>query len=270
LEQIVGRGPRSLERLNDSAGFAALKAVELPADDSASRLLELLQNYAIYAPDTPTLRGLEPDPQSREPVGLAGGKLPEAVLDLQRGPIRERLNEVLSLADWISRFSVSYTYQLPISESVPQPQRGLRFQDRYMREKRNVLSGYDASEGVLYVLFCSILALHPKSPKLFAIDNFDQAPNPRVARDFARMFCKWLIENGDRQALLTTHNPLVLDGLPLQDERVRLFAVDRSKRGYTVVNRVEVTEAIIKSANEGLPLSQQWVMGHFGGVPPGV
>lgn len=267
---IVGRGPRSIERLKDSAGFAALKAVELSADDPASHLLELLQNYAIYAPDTPTLRGLEPDPQSREPVGLAGGRLPEGVQDLRRGPNREQLNEILPLANWISGLAVLYTYQLPIAESVPQPQRGLRFVDRYMSEKRNYLSGYDASEGVLYLLFCSVLALHSKSPKLFSIDNFDQALNPRAARDFTKIFCNWLLETGDRQALLTTHNPLVLDGLPLQDDRIRLFAVDRSKRGYTIINRVEVTETILKSANDGIPLSQQWVMGHFGGVPTGV
>jgi hypothetical protein len=79
-----------------------------------------------------------------------------------------------------------------------------------------------------------------------------------------------MIERGDRQVLLTIHNPLVLDGLPLRDDRIRLFAVDRSKRGATVVNRVTITDAIMNSAEKGIPLSQQWVMGHFGGVPSGV
>lgn len=269
-EKLMGRSPKSSERLNKDIGFAALKAVEFTADDPASKLLEILQNYAIYAPDTPTLRGLEPDPQSREPVGLAGGNLPEGVLALIHNREFDLLNEVSPLAKWLLYFGVTYTRQLPISASVPQPQRGLRFVDRFMSENRNILSGYDASEGVLYLLFCTVLALHPNTPKLFAIDNFDQALNPRTAREFTRKFCEWLTSQNDRQVLLTTHNPLVLDGLPLQDSRIRLFAVDRTKRGDTVVNRVEVSDILLKSAEKGIPLSQQWVNGHFGGVPSGV
>ncbi len=269
-KQIVGRGPRTYEQLNPNAGLAALKAVELKADDPAGKLLDMFRNYAIYSPDTPTLRGLEPDPQSREPVGLAGGRLPEGLLAIRYTDAQQYLTEMLSLAGWISSFGVSYTRQIPISESVPQPQRGLRFRDQYMSEGRNLLSGYDASEGILYLLFYSVLALHPKAPRLFAIDNFDQALNPRTAREFTRTFCQWLTNQKDRQVLLTTHNPLVLDGLPLQDDRVRLFAVDRSKRGHTVVNRVMVDEKLLEAAEKGVPLSQQWVMGHFGGVPSSV
>ena len=268
---IVGRGPHTYEQLNPNAGLAALKAVEMMADDPAGTLLDLLRNYAIYTPDTPTLRGLEPDPQSREPVGLAGGRLPEGLSTIRFAEAwRSHLPEILSLAGWVTNFNVTYTRQIPISESVPQPQRGLRFRDRYMSEGRNLLSGYDASEGIFYLLFYTVLALHPKAPGLFAIDNFDQALNPRTAQDFTHRFCQWLIEQEDRQVLLTTHNPLVLDGLPLHDDRVRLFAVDRSKRGHTVVHRVTVDERLLSAAKKGVPLSQQWVMGHFGGVPSSV
>ena len=269
-ERLVGRSPRANGQLNKDAGLAALKAVEFTADNPAGRLLELLRNYAIYAPDTPTLRGLEPDPQSREPVGLAGGKLPEGVSGLMNKRTSEHLLELYAQVDWLDFLGVSNTAQLPISSSVPQPQRGLRFVDRFMSNKRDILSGYDASEGVLYLLFCTVLALHPKTPRLYAIDNFDQALNPRTARDFTRKFCQWLLERQDRQALLTTHNPLVLDGLPLRDDRIRLFAVDRSRRGHTVVHRVVVDEKLLNAADKGVPLSQQWVNGAFGGVPSGV
>lgn len=269
--RVVGRSPASYSSLNENAGLAALKAVELAPEDSAGQLLDLLRNYAIYSVDTPTLRGLEPDPQSREPVGLAGGRLPEALQSLlQNGKGLGSLFDMLPLVDWLARVSVTYSKELPISASVPQQQKGLRFKDRFMTDGRNILSAYDASEGVLYLLFYTVLALHHNTPKLFAIDNFDQALNPRVAREFTRMFCNWLVESNDRQVLLTTHNPLVLDGLPLQDDRVRLFAVDRSKQGKTVVHRVEVNESLLKSARKGIPLSQQWVNGDFGGIPSDV
>ena len=78
--------PHPAKRLSKDAGFAALKAVELPDDDPAGKLLDLLREYAIYAPDTPTLRGIESDPISREPVGLAGGKLPEGVIGIDDVP----------------------------------------------------------------------------------------------------------------------------------------------------------------------------------------
>lgn len=264
-KKVAGRSTAS-SNLNPTAGLAALKLVEIFADDPAVKLMDALQTYAIYAPNTPTLRGLEPDPQSRTPVGLAGGKLLEGVRGIG-GPV---LKDVLQLVGWIQDIGVRDTSRLPISESVPQPQKGLLFRDRFMLEGRNILSGYDASEGVLYLIFCSVLALHPSAPKVFAIDNFDQALNPRIARAFTLQFCDWLLDRQYRQVLLTTHNPIVLDGLPLRDDRVRLFAVDRSKSGQTVVNRVEVNDSMLNSAEKGIPLSQQWVMGNFGGVPSGV
>ncbi|ETR72679.1 MAG: hypothetical protein OMM_07389 [Candidatus Magnetoglobus multicellularis str. Araruama] len=48
-----------------------------------AKLLNLLQNYAIYYPNTPVLRGITPDLQTRMPVGLTGGRLADAVKELQ-------------------------------------------------------------------------------------------------------------------------------------------------------------------------------------------
>ena len=41
-----------------------------------------------------------------------------------------------------------------------------------------------------------------------------------------------------KQMVLTTHNPLVLDGLALGNDDVRLFTVDRTEAGATVIRRV--------------------------------
>lgn len=269
--KVFGRSPRSQEKWNESAGLAALKAVEFAPEDPAGMLLDVLRKYAIYCPDTPTLRGLEPDPQSREPVGLAGGRLPEAVQRILYSPLGpDVMDAMFSLVGWLYGIGVSPTSLLPIAATVPQQQRALRFKDKFMAKGRDILSGYDASEGALYLLFYIVLALSPEGPRLFAIDDFDQALNPRIARDFTFQFCNWLLASGERQVLLTTHHPLVLDGLPLQDDRVRLFSVDRSKRGTTVIRRVEVSNLLLEAARGGIPLSQQWVNGHFGGVPPSV
>jgi hypothetical protein len=66
---------------------------------------------------------------------------------------------------------------------------------------------------------------------------------------------------------LTTHNPLVLDGLPLQDERVRLFTVDRDNRGRSIVRRFMVTEKHREMASKGWTLSRMWINKLIGGVP---
>ena len=137
-----------------------------------------------------------------------------------------------------------------------------------MRDGRNVLSGYDASEGALYVLFLAVISGHAKSPRLCAVDNADHGLNPRLARSLMEHVCKWYLEAEEpRQILLTTHNPLVLDGLPLQDDHVRLFTVSRTNSGRTSVRRVVVDDGMLKKAENGWTLSRLWVMGHLGGVP---
>lgn len=269
----VGRSQRLKLRLDPTSGYTALKAVELPEESLAGRLLKELRQFAIFAPDTTTLRGLDTDSQSREPVGLRGGRLAEAVKDvfgrlhLFRDHAPELYESVLELIDWADVVVSTSPDSVPVSKNIPQPTRILRFRDRFMADGRNYLSGYDASEGVLYVLFMTVLVHHRESPPVLAVDNFDHALNPRLAKALTRKVCDWMIARQDRQLLLTSHNPLVLDGLPLRNDAVRLFTVERSHRGKTVVRRVEVSKELLDKADQGVPLSQQWMMGTFGGVP---
>lgn len=266
----ISRSPATREARDKKRGYVALKSVELQDDDERSLLLTALQDYAIYDPDTPTLRGMVADPQTRAPVGLHGSRLPEAMRELSRANFAQATALVQDLADWVMAFGAYPSSDLPLSPSIPRQRMALKFRDRYMADKRDVFSAYEASEGVLYLLFGAVLALHPLAPKLLAIDNFDHALNPRAARTYTKQICDWLMEEDIRQFLLTSHNPLVLDGLPLLDDRIRLFAVDRTMAGKTMVTRVKVTEKIMAAAQNGIPLSQQWVMGNFGGLPKNV
>ncbi|GAB4448891.1 MAG: AAA family ATPase [Anaerolineae bacterium] len=233
---------------------------------------EILSDYAIFSPNTSTLRGTTPDITQRQPVGLAGGQLAEAVGELLDGK-RDAfgalgLDELFELLDWVDGIAVVSPSRELVSASVPTLRNIIRFTDRWMDKDSNQLSAYDASEGALYVLFALVLALHPKSPRLFAIDNFDQAMHPRLARATARIFCQQMLKaNPTRQALLTTHNPLVLDGLDLRDDRIRLFAVERNSYGATQVYRVQVSDEVLQATQAGLTLSNLWLMGRLGGVP---
>jgi predicted ATPase len=272
-EPIVTRTTTSAGKHNSEQGMAALKTVDLRPGDPALRLMSQLRGYSIFCPNTPSLRGLVQDVQSREPVGLAGGRLPEALAELletakKKPELEDILDEARALIDWAKDFSSESSVDVLLSPSAARSRLVIQFVDRYMNKGRNKLTGYDASEGALYVLFCAVLALHPRSPHCFAVDNVDQALNPRLARSLLAAICRWTKQlNGDRQWLMTAHNPAVLDDLPLDDDEVRLFAVDRNNKGYTEVRRIDVAKAIEKRPDKGWTLSRMWMEGYLGGVP---
>jgi predicted ATPase len=271
--KLASRGPNSRIKSNTDNGLAALKAVELNEDDAALVLIRRLQNYVIYSPTTPVLRGVAPETQPRQPLGLSGGRLPEAVLELLKSR-SENLrteaicSEALSLISWAKGYGSAPATHLPLSPSASSSPRVIRFVDKYMMESRNVLSGYDASEGALLILFLAVLAAHPKSPSFFAVDNADHGLNPGLATVLMKHFSDWILSSQDqRQILMTSHNPAVLDGLPLQDDRVRLFTVDRDNKGKTVIKRVVVDQKLLDMSAKGWTLSRLWMNKLIGGMP---
>ena len=265
--EIVSRGVRDKKNLDEAAGLAALKLVELESDDPASVLLKALQGYAIYTPNTPALRATVQDPQTRTPVGLVGGGLAEGFDALKRSVEEPRLDEVLELIDWVNDVSATESAGTLLSPSVPRAKRVLKFTDRFMAPTRNTLTAYDASEGALYVLFAAVLCLSPSAPSVFAIDNLDSALNPRLVTRLVARLDEWLrTGNPDRQLLFTAHNPAVLDGLDLDEADVRLFAVERTSAGHTTIRRIEVTPEL-RHLNKEYPLSRLWAMGNLGAVP---
>ncbi len=274
----VGRSPATTEAPNKEAGLAALHLVKVPPERPMAVLLRLLQGYVIYAPTTEVLRSVVPDQQQQAPVGLSGGRLPEAVRELlllrhsdvgEHGDYYDQLaRQAGELVDWASNISVGPPSPEILSPSVPSERSILRFRDRYMADGRNTLTAYDASEGALYVLLAAVLSAHPRIPGFFAVDNFDHSLNPRLAQRLIRRMCEWILAApAPRQVVLTTHSPLVLDGLDLTDDRVRLFTADRTSKGRTVIRRVVVDADMLRKAEEGWTLSRLWVMGMIGGVP---
>ena len=127
------------------------------------------------------------------------------------------------------------------------------------------------SDGTLYGMFLSMLATHKDTPRAFAVDNFAHPLNPRTARYFTVWFVEQIL-NSDRQVLIATHNPLVLDGLALDDDRVRLFTVSNEVRANeartTKVRRVPVRDlAACKRTYGEHAVSQRWIEGRLGGMP---
>ncbi|MCC6648924.1 MAG: AAA family ATPase [Polyangiaceae bacterium] len=274
-KSVASRGPsgraRALEQsvaLENNRSVTTLVRASQKTPLATRAMLAGLDGFAIFAPVTPVLRGIAPDTAPRSPVGLYGGQLAEAVALLatqERGA--RAIREALSMIDWAKSVTAGEPKRSFLSPSVPTSRIVVEFKDRFMGGGRNTLSGYDASEGALYVLFMLVLAAHSQSPRIFAVDNFDQALNPRTARELTRVFVSHALDE-DRQVLLTTHNPLVLDGLDLGGERVRLFTVGRDRAGHTKVKRVPVKNfAALKEKHGEHAVSRLWVEGRLGGMP---
>lgn len=224
-----------IEAADAQASYAVELTDEIIEHSPASALMDVLRDFSIYTPTTDTLRGLLADPQRREPVGLSGGRLPEAVA------------EVLQYCKSDKRAASAVAK---------------------VKELINWTTEYPVSEGELYVLLMLVLAVHPKAHDFLAIDNADHGLNPRLARALMECVCEWILgAPTDKQLLLTTHNPLMLDGLPLDNDEVCLFAVDRSRKGRTVVERVKVDVKQLFRDGEVWTVGRLWVNGHLGGMP---
>lgn len=269
-EQLWGRSGRSKENYNNTVGM-------LLTDQSESLIpikpeIDPFRNYAIYQPFTAALRGTAPDPQQSIPIGLSGGRLAEALEEIIHDEDGDLvlgdntgvyLNDILEVIDWADSISIGMPTKERVNAAISVNRRVLEFKDKYLKDNVK-FTAYDASEGALYILFMFCLALHPKSPSVFAIDNFDQAMHPQLARAVMRKVSE-VIQKQSKTLFLTTHNPLVLDGLDLRNDNVRLFAMNRSRKdGKVFLERIRVSSDLV---SEKMSLSQLWTSGRIGGVP---
>lgn len=265
-ENVFGRSNRSSVQLNNKVGYYALS--EKLNGEEYTDMGNYISGYGIYQPDTLTLRGNVADPTQVTPIGLNGGRLADAMEDLISIVDDEimfgtmSMDDVLELIEWASDIHIARPKKSNLNPGVPSTRQVIEFQDRFLKDKA-VFTGYDASEGALYVLFMLTLAMHPDVPGMFAIDSFDHALNPRLAKRITEVFSQLIIES-EKTVFMTTHNPLVLDGLNLADDRIRLFAINKNKHGYAELNRIQISQELLET---GQSLSRLWINGLLGGVP---
>ena len=68
----------------------------------------------------------------------------------------------------------------------------------------------------------------------------------------------------NKQVLITTHNPAILDGINLFDEKQKLFVVKREDQGDTKVEQIKLKPEV---KDKDLKLSEMWMRGILGGLP---
>jgi predicted ATPase len=269
--RLVNRHPEEDRKGDPETGLAALRLADMTPRSHVARFLNTLRSYSMYSPDSHVMRGMVADPQTREPIGLSGGRLPEAVGEiLDHPPIGSELKKAFRTS--LEYYNDLFVFNRNGKKEASGAAQSLGIVDRNFRKPPHggvyVLGANQVNEGTLYFLFLAVLCLHPSAPTLFAIENADHGLNPLLVKRLMTTMSTWLLDQDEKQVLMTTQNPLVLDGLPLQDDRVRLFTVDRDSRGATVVRRFVLTEKHRKMAEDkDWPLSRMWVNGLIGGVP---
>ncbi len=231
--------------------------------DSLSTFNFLIKDYIIYNLSTQILRGI--NPISREIPGIHGENLDLLINSFSKEEMAE-LVEHSYFISWLDDIIIDKEdrlkldgHKLDLSTSI------LYFKDKFMQKSNNIFSAENANEGILHILFYLALFISKKTPQIFAIDNIETALNPRLCRHLMEAIAK-LAKKNDKQVLITTHNPAILDGLNLHDDEQRLFTVSRNKQGHTKVKRLQL-KPDIKLNGKQLKLSELWMRGHLGAIP---
>ena len=265
-----------------------------------------MAQFAIYAPQTEFLREIKSGVVSDPPIGLHGEGLSSAVSTLliqyneayRNEAYRKRAKKPSSIGEgfaldlaqmqealklfllpgWAEEVRAeALNPLLKSSEMSASEGKVVFFLDRFMHEGRNTLSSYDSSEGTLYLLFIAILLCHAESPKIFAIDNIDNALNPLITRKVIEAMISIIKRKkgtkttlGPNQVFLTSHNPSSLDAFDLFDEDLRVFVVKRDDKGHTITKPLKPRKGWTKNDWDEYfqhrKLSHLWIDGEIKGA----
>lgn len=218
-----------------------------------------LSKFIIFSPENTSLREFLKDGQIL-PLGINGEgllKLMEVEF-VERGEEYQReLNDFLSVFGWFRAIDFVDNDTAGFS---------LEVSDRYICKKNNSFDIKGANEGFLFLMFYFALFSSSYTPSFFAIDNIDASLNPKLCRRLVEQL-NMLAVNHEKQVILTTHNPAVLDGINLDDDQQRLFIISRDDEGAT-----EIRRATKPRSHEKAPivkLSEAFIRGSLGGLPKG-
>lgn len=214
-----------------------------------------ITGFKIFSPNEMSLRRFDnPDNTSLgvDGTGLFSYLKKISLTDKGNNAIG-KIIECMGILDWFDNLNIAVANNLSGDNSI-------MLYDQYIDQALNYFDQRSVNEAFLYLLFYYTLFISDTSSSFFAIDNIESALNPKLCVKFTQNLID-LSKQYDKQVIITTHNPYVLDALNLNNEDQRLFVVRRDIDGHTIVNRI--TDA----PTNNLPLSEAWMKGYIGGLP---
>ncbi|MCX6380853.1 MAG: AAA family ATPase [Armatimonadetes bacterium] len=215
-----------------------------------------IRGFLIYAPENTCLRDTKEG--QIQPLGARGEGLFRFVKYLATFEGGERLKDVKERMQFLGWFK---DFKSP-SESTNEV--NLEIRDNFISEEVGGFNELSANEGFLFLLFYFCLLVGKETPNFFAIDNVDTSLNPKLCTRLVKEMAI-LAKKYDKQLILTTHNPAILDGLNLDDDEQRLFVVGRDIDGHTTVRRV--MKPRVEEGKTPVRLSEAFLRGYLGGLP---
>jgi predicted ATPase len=239
--------------------------LKLSYNDATHYLLSIFENkypqdsseirdFMIYSPENSSLRIFNEEGQI-QPLGTKG----EGLLKLLRvlNNSSDKIYEIkkrLELIDWFDDFKVPHS----------DLERIIEIKDRYLDKELPYFNQRSSNEGFLFLMFYFALFVSDDTPKFFAIDNIENALNPKLCTRLIQELVE-LAKKYDKQVIFTTHNPAILDGLDLSDDEQRLFTIYRNVYGHTKVERIFAPQPL--GDEEPVLLSEAFMNGYIGGLP---
>lgn len=215
-----------------------------------------LPNFLIYSPENSYLHTFEKAGQI-EPIGINGEGIFKLLKVLDSDKSSQKINQIreaLQFIDWFEDFE--------IPEEIVVDKRYIRVKDRYLGS--SYFDQRSSNEGFLFLLFYLLLFITDETPNFFAIDNIDASLNPKLCRQLIVKLVE-MAKKYEKQVILTTHNPAVLDGLNLDDNEQRLFVIYRNQLGHTKARRLFKPEPL--AGQKAVNLSEAFLKGYLGGLP---
>ncbi|MCB0522195.1 MAG: AAA family ATPase [Lewinellaceae bacterium] len=227
------------------------------------RMTGYLPDFKMYTLSTEVLRGI--GGRSFDIPGIHGENLDVLIASLAKEEFSQLIDHSHFIS-WLEEIVIDKEGTLRLQgHNLNLSQSKLYFRDKFMAKKNNIFSAENANEGILHILFYLALFISKRTPKFFAIDNIETALNPQLCRALMVELVK-LAKKNDKQVLITTHNPAILDGLNLHDDEVRLFIVERDFKGHTRVERLKI-KPDAEVDGQRLKLSELWMRGYLGAIP---
>jgi AAA15 family ATPase/GTPase len=229
-------------------------------NESSKKILETegILNFILFALEFSKIQNFKQEGQIL-PLGIHGEGLFKYIQHLSLDKNKKNMDEIkekLELIDWFEDFE--------IPDNLYPGERTLKIKDRYLDPDLEYFDQKSANEGFLFLLFYFCLFIGEETPKFFAIDNIDSSLNPLLCRRLIQELVE-LAKKYNKQVILTTHNPAILDGLDLDDQEQRLYVIKRKRSGQTRAIQIFTPKPL--PDQEPVPLSEAFLRGYIGGLP---
>lgn len=213
-----------------------------------------LKSFMIYSPEESALRSF--DPSGSGQLGRNGQGLFPFLKQLSKQEggesVLAEIKQNLEVIDWFD--------DLDFPQETLSHDYSVRLHDRYLDESLDYFDQRSANEAFLYLLFYFTLLISNETPAFFAIDNIESSLNPKLSRLLVSRLIE-LAQKHNKQVIVTTHSPYVLDALDLNDIGQSLLVARRNLDGHTLVNQIHHNKDV------SVPLSEAWMKGYIGGLP---